>query len=258
MSKKKLVLLSLSTVLIFSVLYVALLVSFTGILTHKNSYFTIKRLSKSEIEVNFVDKIPQDWVKLSNVSSKVLWPIIISEDWAFYQHSGVDWKQLFDVIEESAEKGKLTRGASTITQQVIKNLFLTSSRSVFRKFNEIILALIYENVVSKKWILEQYINLAEFGPNIYGIKKASRHYFQNPPSDLSYRQGAFLAMLLPSPIRYGESFRKMELTEFARSQIENILDKLVTAKIITEEERDLELMHNFSWEGLPSEEYFYP
>jgi monofunctional biosynthetic peptidoglycan transglycosylase len=240
------------------ILYPVLLFLFSGMAFHYKSYFTIS----AEGVVEFNEAIPNGWSRLPNVSSRVIWPIVISEDWAFYEHSGIDLRQLYIVTKESLKTFSLGRGASTITQQVVKNLYLSSQRSIFRKFNEMILALILEQLVEKKWILEQYVNLAEFGPKIYGIKKASFYYFKTTPFGLSYKQGAFLAMLLPSPLRYGESFRETKLTEFAREQIESILKKLVLAKVISKEQMSEELVRTFNWEqfnALPSEEeYLHP
>ncbi len=233
------------------------LVTFSGIFQHYDDYFTVEKREKA-IEVTFLLKRPQKWIPLIQVSSKAIWPIVISEDWAFYEHSGLDFNQLGKVLENAVKSGRVKRGASTITQQVVKNLYLSHERSFFRKFNEMILAFSLELLVDKKWILEQYLNLAEFGPSLFGIKEAAWHYFQKSPSELTYREGAFLAMLLPSPTRYGESFRKSELTEFAQEQIESILTKLVQARIISEEEKQTELMDTFNWEALPDEDFFFP
>ncbi len=239
--------------------YIVTLVAISGIFQHYDDYFTAKKIENG-IEVKFTPQRPKNWTPLIQISPKVIWPIVISEDWAFYQHSGLDFNQLGKVLENAVKSGKIKRGASTITQQVVKNLYLSHERSFFRKFNEMILAAVLEVLADKKWILEQYLNVAEFGPSLFGVHQASWHYFQKSPSDLTYREGAFLAMLLPSPQRYGESFRKSELTEFAQEQIESILTKLVQAKVITEEEKQLELMNTFDWESqaLPDEDFFFP
>lgn len=237
--------------------YIIGLIIVSGIFFHFDDYFTVKKIEKN-VSVTFVSKKPPTWISLNQVSSKAIWPIVISEDWAFYQHFGLDFNQLGKVLGQAVTQGKVDRGASTITQQVVKNLFLSHRRSYFRKFNEIILASLLEVLVDKKWILEQYINVAEFGPKLFGIKQAAFHYFQKSTWELTYREGAFLAMLLPSPTRYGESFRQAELTEFAQERIESILTKLVQAKVITEEEKQSELMDTFNWEVLPDSDFFYP
>jgi monofunctional biosynthetic peptidoglycan transglycosylase len=161
----------------------------------------------------------------------------VSEDWAFYDHEGIDVNQIQVVVEESLEEGEFVRGASTITQQVVKNVFLSNERTLIRKFKEVILASSLEKEFSKDEILEFYFNLVELGDGIYGIKAASELYFQKHPKDLNGKEGAFLAMLLPSPKKYAQSFRQEGLTAFASEQIDNILIKLRQAKIINEDKR---------------------
>ena len=135
------------------------LLYFSGFVDTYDSYFSLKVNSKNlKAEVQFSSKRPRGWVRLSSMSKGLKWPIILSEDWAFYQHTGIDLGQLSIVIQESLQEGKLTRGASTITQQVVKNLYLSSSRSLFRKFHEMILAFAMESLVHKNRIHEQYFN----------------------------------------------------------------------------------------------------
>jgi len=105
-----------------------------------------------------------------------------------------------------------------------------------------------ERNLSKEKILETYLNIAEFGPGIYGIKAASEYYFKKSPKSLTPREGAFLAMLLPSPEKYGQSFRERELTEFAEKSVENILEKMVQAKFLKEEQLESSKKEVFSWE----------
>jgi monofunctional biosynthetic peptidoglycan transglycosylase len=217
----------------------------SGISANYNSYFTINR----EGEIKFQKTKPKGWTTIKETPSSVVWPIIVSEDWGFYQHSGVDWEQLKIVLLDGLKNLSIKRGASTITQQVIKNLYLSDERSFFRKFNEIILAYYLESKVSKKWILEQYINLAEFDKNIFGVRSASMHYFKKSPYELRFKEGAFLAMLLPSPKKYSVSYYKRDLTSFARRQVSRILGKLVLAKIISREQMQQELATPFSWES---------
>ncbi len=198
-----------------------------------------------------VKKKPSYWLKQSLMSRKAKWAIIVSEDWAFYEHPGIDLRQLSIVVEESLEAGTLTRGASTITQQVIKNALLSNERSIFRKGSEIIMALLMERNFTKDEILEIYLNLIELGKGIYGVKAASYYYFKKPPSLLTAKEGAFLAMLLPSPVKYSHSFRQKKLTPFAKQTIDKILVKLKQAKIITAEELEEQRNTFLSFEKLP-------
>jgi monofunctional biosynthetic peptidoglycan transglycosylase len=190
----------------------------------------------------------KSWVPLSKISNVSKWAIIVSEDWAFYEHQGLDYNQLSIVFEDLVENGTLSRGASTISQQVVKNIFLSNERSLIRKFKEIIITHKLEQNLSKDEILALYLNLIELGRNIYGIKDASYYYFEKPPGELSTREGAFLAMLLPSPKKYSISFRAGKLSDFAKEVISSILVKLRQAKIITEEERIIFESESFFWE----------
>lgn len=226
-----LVFMSLTVILLGLILYLHKLTSST-VLELRGKYPVYKNN-----EYILVDKKPTNWVSVDNVAYKAKWAIIVSEDWAFYDHTGIDENQLKIVIEESLDAGKFVRGASTITQQVVKNSLLSSEKTLERKLKEMFLALYLEHYFSKDEILEYYLNLVELGENIFGIKQASKLYFQKHPNQLTAKEGAFLAMLLPSPVRYSQSFRNKELTEFAREQISNILVKLRQAKIITEGER---------------------
>jgi len=191
---------------------------------------------------------PSSWVKLNRISYEARWAIIVSEDWAFFDHEGIDLNQLKIAIKDSIQEGELTRGASTITQQVVKNVLLSNKREISRKIKEILLAREVERRLSKEKILEIYLNLIELGKNIYGVKEASFFYFNKHPRKLNAREGAFLAMLLPSPVKYSTSFYEKELTPFASEQVENILIKLRQAKIITEKERMIIRTKRFFWE----------
>ena len=191
---------------------------------------------------------PKDWIPVEKVAKYAKWAIIVSEDWAFYDHPGVDFNQLKITIEESIREREFTRGASTITQQLIKNTVLSDERTLWRKFQEIVLALYVEKVMTKDEILEKYLNIIELGDGIYGIGEASKYYFNKPPKDLNAREGAFLAMLLPSPVKYAVSFHKKELTDFAKERVEDILVKLRQADVYDEKERLKQREKKFYWE----------
>jgi monofunctional biosynthetic peptidoglycan transglycosylase len=211
-------------------------------------HVVIPKDPEEKVEYEFKTVAPSYWVRLDQISSYGKWAIILSEDWGFYDHQGVDYDELKKAIDESVRELRLVRGASTISQQVVKNVFLSSNRSIIRKVHELILTQKMEKVVPKKKILETYFNIVEFGPKIYGIRNASYHYFKKHPSALNPREAAFLAMLLPSPKRYYISFKNKKLTGFARSRIKAILLKMRWARILTEEQRQLWLSQNFFWE----------
>lgn len=200
------------------------------------------------VDYEFVAKPPPYWVRLNSISHYAKWAIILSEDWGFYKHAGVDFEELKKAVDESVKEKRMVRGASTISQQVVKNVFLSSSRSLWRKAHEIVLTQKMEKVVPKQRILETYFNIVEWGPGIYGIRAASQHYFRKHPSALNPREAAFLAMLLPSPKRYYVSFRNKKLTRFARSRITSVLRKMKWARIISEEERQMWVTSPMAWE----------
>ena len=190
---------------------------------------------------------PGNWTSLSGISKYAQSAIVFSEDWSFYDHEGFDSEQMKVAFEEAASGGRV-RGASTITQQMVKNVWLSDDRTLWRKLQELILAYKVDRDLSKKRILEIYLNVIEFGPKIYGITKAANHYFGKHPSALSPREGAFLAMLLPSPKRYYISFRKKKLTKFAKTRIKQILIKMRMGKVITPEQCQDEIISSFNWE----------
>ena len=207
------------------------------------------KAEKAEIEI--VKKRPPGWVSLGEVSQIASAAIVLSEDWAFWQHNGFDWDQVIDAFRTNLEKGKFARGGSTITQQVIKNVYLSNEKTLVRKAKEAVLTMRIERHVSKKRILEIYLNIVELGPGIYGIGPASRYYFQKHPSQLTAKEGAFLAMLLPSPKKYSVSFRKKALTPFARSAVKSILAKLLATKRLSEEDYYAALATPLSFEAVP-------
>jgi len=139
------------------------------------------------------------WAPLSQMSPNLRRAVLVSEDLNFYNHHGFDFRELYYALQEAWEEGELTRGASTITQQTAKNLWLSPSRNPFRKIKEAILTIQLEIDLPKPRILEIYLNVAEFGPGVYGAKAASQYYFKKSPAELTENQAAQLAASLPKP-----------------------------------------------------------
>jgi monofunctional biosynthetic peptidoglycan transglycosylase len=139
------------------------------------------------------------WVSLDEISPNLVRSVMMSEDGQFCFHAGVDWRQMRGVVQDALD-GETTRGASTIPMQTAKNLFLWNSRSFVRKGLEVPLALGADFVWSKRRMMEIYLNLAEWGPGIYGAEAAAQHHFKIPASKLSARQAALLAVSLPNPV----------------------------------------------------------
>ena len=142
----------------------------------------------------------RDWVPLENVSTVAVHSVMVSEDARLCVHGGVDWVEM-QKAWESIQKGGRGRGASTMTMQVAKNLFLWNSRSFVRKALELPLALYIDLVWSKRRTMEVYLNIAEWGDGIYGIEAASQHHFKRSAKKLNRTQSALLAVSLPNPIK---------------------------------------------------------
>jgi monofunctional biosynthetic peptidoglycan transglycosylase len=143
-------------------------------------------------------KARRSFVPLRQIPLDLQHAVIAAEDGAFYSHHGIDWQEIGKVWEEVGEDGRL-RGASTITQQLVKNLFLTTHRSPIRKVVEFTLAPLAELILPKERILEIYLNVIEWGPGIYGVDQAARYHYGAPPAGLSREQSARLAACIPAP-----------------------------------------------------------
>jgi len=142
------------------------------------------------------------FVPLSRISPNLQHAVIAAEDGHFYRHHGIDWQQVEKVAEESSETGKIRRGASTITQQLVKNLFFTTHRNPVRKAIEYTLAPLAELILGKRRILELYLNVIEWGPGVYGAQAAAEYHYRMTAAQLDREQSARLAACLPSPRRW--------------------------------------------------------
>jgi monofunctional biosynthetic peptidoglycan transglycosylase len=143
---------------------------------------------------------PFNWKKYKNISPNLIKYVLTSEDASFFRHKGIDPEQISEAIKGYLYKKKKLRGASTITQQVVKNLYLSEGFNPLRKLREIFWALILEKITSKQKILEIYLNIIEFGPNIYGVTEASNYYFKIRPIELNSYQALKLAAIIPNPL----------------------------------------------------------
>lgn len=146
-------------------------------------------------------QITQKWVPISQISPNVIKAVLIGEDDKFWNHDGFDVKGMEQALERTLEKGKMA-GGSTISQQLAKNLYLSPSKNPVRKIKEAILTWRIESTLSKRRILEIYLNVAEWGDGIFGIEAAARHYYHKSAKNLTGMEAARLAAVLPNPIRY--------------------------------------------------------
>jgi monofunctional biosynthetic peptidoglycan transglycosylase len=168
-----------------------------------------------------VSEIEQTWVAREAIAWDAARAVIASEDQRFAEHRGIDFKQLNEAIEDFRDGDDL-RGASTITQQVAKNIFLWQGRSVVRKGLDAYFALLIELCWSKERILEVYLNVAEFGPGIFGIEAAARAHFGTDAASLSLSQAALLAAVLPNPLRLDAS----QPSDYVHERREQIVEQV--------------------------------
>ncbi|WP_035041615.1 monofunctional biosynthetic peptidoglycan transglycosylase [Desulfovibrio sp. X2] len=150
-------------------------------------------------------RITQVWVPLSRVSRSAIMAVTIAEDDKFWNHEGFDFEGMEQALQKDLEKGRIAAGGSTITQQLAKNLWLSPSRNPLRKLKEAILTWRLEKALSKRRILELYLNVAEWGDGIFGIEAAARADFGVSAAGLSEEQAARLAAVLPSPLKWSAS-----------------------------------------------------
>jgi monofunctional glycosyltransferase len=211
----------------------------------------IKGCMTAEMHKVYLCDSSPNFAPFERISPYVIGAVIMSEDAAFFSHQGLDYDEIKESIKKDLSEYRFARGASTITQQLAKNVFLKSEKSVVRKLSEVYLALQIEKILSKRRILTLYLNVVEFGPNIYGIKQASRHYFKREPDELTPEQAAFLAFLLPNPKKYRQSFDKKQLTPFANKMVRTILRKMQLGRKITPEEYEAAVARVplFPWDG---------
>lgn len=141
-------------------------------------------------------------VPLSRISPFLVQAVLIAEDDKFFAHEGFDWASLRRALDANIRRGRILRGGSTITQQLAKNLFLTPEQTLWRKLREAAIAVKLERTLSKKRILELYLNLADWGRGAYGAQAAAQRYFQVPAADLGLAQAIRLASVLPNPHRF--------------------------------------------------------
>ena len=173
------------------------------------------------------------WQKIEEISPFLLSAVIASEDTFFYTHPGIDINSIRKSFKENYRAGYIKGGASTITQQVVKIAFLSQQKSYLRKAREITGALLLEILLNKNEILAWHLNLAYFGNGFHGIKAASEGYFQKKPQDLNLKESIYLALLLPSPNRYGSQILQKNLKKKAQLRFYAILKELRNKKEIS-------------------------
>jgi hypothetical protein len=177
-----------------------------------------------------------DFIALGDVPPLFVRALLLAEDAGFYGHPGIDLREMPAAILTDWARGGAARGASTITQQLAKNLFLSHEKRLGRKLQELSLTLLLESALGKNRILEIYLNVIEWGPGIHGLRPASRAYFGREPADLTPAQMAFLVSLIPAPVKYQSSFSHGTPGPGLRQLVDNLLAKLRSVDALTEEE----------------------
>jgi monofunctional biosynthetic peptidoglycan transglycosylase len=174
---------------------------------------------ESSQEANPEMEIKQRFVPLDSISTYLQKAVIAGEDAGFYFHPGFDVRAIAEALDANQKRNKTTFGGSTITQQLAKNIFLSSERSWERKFREFAYALLMEKYLGKDRILELYLNYAQWGQNIFGCEAAAQHYYKRPCAKLSVDQAVNLAAMLASPSRHHPEMRESRFMRERRNMI---------------------------------------
>ena len=172
-------------------------------------------------------ELKMQWAPYERVSNHLKRAVVAAEDARFSEHEGFDWEGIQKALEKNQKKGRIVAGGSTISQQLAKNLFLSASKTPWRKAQEAVITLMLEAVLDKRRILEIYLNVVEWGSGVFGAEAAARHYYAIPAVQLSAEQAARLAVLLPNPRKFGRLPNSPYLA--ARSQV--ILGRMNAADI---------------------------
>ncbi len=213
--------------------YWLLIASLPGVTTIENyrPESTVIDLSNFNWDKDIVAPV-RKYVPLSKISPELRTAVLISEDDTFFGHSGINITELKKAFQENLEKKRYARGASTITMQVVKNAFLTQQKTLTRKIKEILLAKKIEKIWSKQKIFEYYLNIAEWGHNIYGAEAAARYYFNKPASQLDLAEASLLAGMLPNP----KILNPFKNWNRVKNRQQRVLRLMRNARLITDQE----------------------
>lgn len=213
----------------------------------KINFAKIKIIAKKSVEKKVKKSgYKHSWVNIDKIDRQFLYAIVMGEDGTFFSHSGVNYDAFINALGENIKRRKYAFGASTISQQVTKNLFLNNSKAISRKIKEIFITRRLEQKFTKNQILEIYLNIAEFGPKIYGVREACRYYFKKNPRKANCSNGAFLALLLPSPKKYHLSIYKNKyLSKRHRNKIKRILKDMLYKEYISPKQYKKYIRHKY-------------
>jgi monofunctional glycosyltransferase len=178
-------------------------------------------------EANPAAKLQQAWVPYAQISESLKRAVVVAEDSKFVDHEGFDWEAIEKAREKNRKKGKVVAGGSTISQQLAKNLFLSASRTPWRKGEEALITVMIEQVMDKRRILEVYLNVIEWGDGIFGAEAAARHYYNTSAARLAPEAAARLASIVPNPRFYDRNRN----TPFIIRKTQTILARMPAAEL---------------------------
>ena len=188
--------------------------------------FMAHRLETMRVR-NRAATLERRWVPYDRISIHLKRAVVAAEDAKFLDHEGFDWEAIQKAMAKNEKKGRVVAGASTISQQLAKNLFLSAERSWLRKGEEALITWMLEDALTKRRILELYLNYAEWGEGVFGAEAAARYHFGVPASALTAEQAAWLAVILPSPHRYARG----RLTPYLEGRVSTILARMGDVQI---------------------------
>ena len=197
-----------------------------NIFNPSSTAFTERRFDSLRAD-NPTVRLRREWVPYERISEHLKRAVVAAEDARFLDHEGFDWQAIQKAMAKNEQRGKVVAGASTISQQLAKNLFLSGERSWLRKAEEAAITWMMERVMSKRRILELYLNVAEWGEGVFGAEAAARYHFGISAAALGPEQAAWLAAILPSPRRYAPG----RITSYSVERAETIFARMASAQI---------------------------
>lgn len=207
----------------------------------------LKKLAQKNINKKYENRRTKHvWTSMKNINRDLLFTIVMAEDAQFFKHHGFNYDAMINALFENVKADEIKYGASTISQQVVKNLYLNREKSLVRKIKEYFITKRVEKYLTKNQILELYLNMAEFGPDIFGVYQASRSYFKKKPKSINAAEGAFMALLLPSPRRYHHSlFTNQNFSKHLRHKYRRIIKDIRFKDMISAKQYTLYMRYRF-------------
>lgn len=201
-------------------------------------YNQVRRITRERVYERLeVKEKMYRWVNLASVHRDLIYAVIMSEDADFFRHSGINLDALINSFAENIKRREFAFGGSTISQQAARNIFLDNTKSMMRKLKELCITRRMERRFTKNEILELYLNSAEFGPDIFGVNAASHYYFSKPPALINAAEGAFMALMLPSPRKnHYRLYLNRNLSGQWKKKLQRVLRDMCASGFISEKQ----------------------